>query len=72
MAACIDAGCDYLDICGEPEFMERMEAMYHEKAVGNGSLVVSACGFDSVPAEIGLMFNSSGFRQLCRIGLRLT
>ena len=22
--------CDYLDICGEPEFMERMEAKYHE------------------------------------------
>lgn len=38
--------------------MEKMEAMYHDKAVGNGSLVVSACGFDSVPAEIGLMFNS--------------
>ncbi|KAL8193465.1 hypothetical protein R6Q57_026600 [Mikania cordata] len=58
VAACIEAGCDYLDICGEPEFMERMEAVYHEKAVEMGSLVVSACGFDSVPAELGLLFNS--------------
>ncbi|XP_059645047.1 probable mitochondrial saccharopine dehydrogenase-like oxidoreductase At5g39410 [Cornus florida] len=58
VAACADSGCDYLDICGEPEFMERMEAMFHEKAVEKGSLVVSACGFDSVPAELGLMFNS--------------
>ncbi|KAG6398361.1 hypothetical protein SASPL_139819 [Salvia splendens] len=33
-----ESGCDYLDICGEPEFMERMEA------AENGSLVVSACG----------------------------
>ncbi|MCD7467043.1 hypothetical protein HAX54_004234 [Datura stramonium] len=56
--ACADSGCDYLDICGEPEFMERMEVMYHEKAVEMGSLIVSACGFDSVPAELGLMFNS--------------
>lgn len=56
--ACADSGCDYLDISGEPEFMERMEVNYHDKAVENGSLVVSACGFDSIPAELGLMFNS--------------
>ncbi|GFZ19288.1 hypothetical protein Acr_27g0010270 [Actinidia rufa] len=54
------AACDYLDICGGTEFMERMEA-----AMESGSLVISACGFDSVPAELGLMFNS---RQWCRIG----
>lgn len=58
VAACVESGCDYLDICGEPEFMEKMEAVYHDKAVEKGSLVVSACGFDSVPAELGLMFNS--------------
>nr|XP_016453380.1 PREDICTED: probable mitochondrial saccharopine dehydrogenase-like oxidoreductase At5g39410 [Nicotiana tabacum] len=56
--ACADSGWDYLDICGEPEFMERMEVKYREKAVDMGSLIVSACGFDSVPAELGLMFNS--------------
>ncbi|KAK6129205.1 hypothetical protein DH2020_037035 [Rehmannia glutinosa] len=58
VSACVESGCDYLDICGEPEFMERMEASYHEKAVEKGSLVISACGFDSVPAEIGLLFHS--------------
>lgn len=57
-SACASSGCDYLDICGEPEFMETIEAKYHEKAVETGSLVISACGFDSIPAEIGLMFNS--------------
>ncbi|XP_021297592.1 probable mitochondrial saccharopine dehydrogenase-like oxidoreductase At5g39410 [Herrania umbratica] len=58
VAACASSGCDYLDISGEPEFMERMEAKYHEEAVETGSLVVSACGFDSIPAEMGFMFNS--------------
>ncbi|KAL6135568.1 hypothetical protein ACLB2K_067795 [Fragaria x ananassa] len=58
VAACVESGCDYLDICGEPEFMERMEASYFEKAAEKGSLVISACGFDSVPAELGVMFNS--------------
>ncbi|CAL0314746.1 unnamed protein product [Lupinus luteus] len=58
VAACADTGCNYLDICGEPEFMERMEANYHNRAVETGSLVVSACGFDSIPAELGFIFNS--------------
>ncbi|KAJ0982054.1 hypothetical protein J5N97_010309 [Dioscorea zingiberensis] len=58
VAACVAAGADYLDISGEPEFMERMEAEFHENAVKAGSLVVSACGFDSVPAELGVVFNS--------------
>ncbi|WJX75275.1 hypothetical protein P8452_58824 [Trifolium repens] len=58
VSACADSGCDYLDICGEPEFMERTEANYHERAVETGSLVISACGFDSVPAELGFLFNS--------------
>ncbi|MED6124250.1 hypothetical protein PIB30_057239 [Stylosanthes scabra] len=58
VAACAAAGCDYLDISGEPEFMERMEAKYHDRAAESGALVVSACGFDSMPAELGFMFNS--------------
>lgn len=58
VAACVEAGADYLDISGEPEFMELTEASYHERAAEAGSLVVSACGFDSVPAEMGVMFNS--------------
>lgn len=47
-----------MDISGEPEFMERMEANYHERAEETGSLIVSACGFDSIPAELGLLFNA--------------
>ncbi|GMJ09289.1 hypothetical protein like AT5G39410 [Hibiscus trionum] len=58
VSACASSGCDYLDITGEPEFMEKMEAKYHEKAVETGSLIVSACGFDSIPAEMGVMFNT--------------
>ncbi|CAJ2665742.1 unnamed protein product [Trifolium pratense] len=57
VAACVETGCDYLDITGESEFMDRVEIGYHEKSVKNGSLIVSACGFDSVPAEIGLLFH---------------
>lgn len=53
--ACIESGIDYLDITGEPEFMEKMELLHHQQAVEQGSLVVSACGYDSIPAELGLL-----------------
>ncbi|KAK9037443.1 hypothetical protein V6N11_022354 [Hibiscus sabdariffa] len=35
-----------------------LEAKYHEKAVDTGSLIVKACGFDSIPSEMGVMFNT--------------
>ncbi|XP_020572923.1 probable mitochondrial saccharopine dehydrogenase-like oxidoreductase At5g39410 [Phalaenopsis equestris] len=58
VAACVEVGTDYLDISGEPEFMERMELQYHEMAKHTGALVISACGFDSIPAEMGFIFHS--------------
>ncbi|TVU38052.1 hypothetical protein EJB05_11399 [Eragrostis curvula] len=57
-AACAAAGVDCLDIAGEPEFMERVEADLHDVAARNGALIVSACGFDSVTAELGFLFHS--------------
>lgn len=56
-SACCEAGTDYLDISGEPEFIERTEVEFHEKAADTGALIVSACGFDSIPAEFGMMFH---------------
>ncbi|KAL4376406.1 hypothetical protein GQ457_02G019150 [Hibiscus cannabinus] len=37
---------------------EKIEAKYHGKAVETGSLIVKACGFDSIPSEMGVMFNT--------------
>uniref|UniRef100_J3MMM5 Saccharopine dehydrogenase-like C-terminal domain-containing protein n=2 Tax=Oryza brachyantha TaxID=4533 RepID=J3MMM5_ORYBR len=38
--------------------MERVEAEFHDAAAKNGSLIISACGFDSIPAELGFLFHS--------------
>ncbi|KAL5079241.1 hypothetical protein RYX36_007662 [Vicia faba] len=65
VAACVETGCDYLDITGEAEFMDRVEIGYHEKGVKNGSLIVPACGFDCVPAEIGLLFHLKQWAGEC-------
>lgn len=60
VSACVEHGTDYLDVSGEPEFMERMVADFHASAIDKGALVVSACGFDSVPAELGVQASVSG------------
>lgn len=33
---------------GEPEFVERMQRTYQEKAAANHVTIVHSCGFDSV------------------------
>jgi short subunit dehydrogenase-like uncharacterized protein len=56
VAACADAGTDYLDLTGEPEFLDRMYVGYHERAVETGARIVHACGFDSIPYDLGVQF----------------
>lgn len=62
VSACVDAGTDYLDVCGEPEFMELMEYRFHDKAKRNGCFVVSAAGFDSIPADLGVLYTMQQFQ----------
>jgi len=56
VAACAGAGTDYVDLTGEPEFVDSMFVRYHEKAVATGARIVHACGFDSVPHDLGARF----------------
>lgn len=46
--ACVEQGCDYVDVTGEPEFVERMQRTYHDQAKKNKVTLVHCCGFDSV------------------------
>jgi short subunit dehydrogenase-like uncharacterized protein len=56
VAACADAGTDYCDITGEGEFVDRMYVAHHATAVASGARLVHACGFDSIPYDLGAMF----------------
>ena len=53
VAACANAGTDYVDLTGEPEFVDQMYLQHHETAVRTGARLVHACGFDSVPHDLG-------------------
>lgn len=46
LAACVEAGCDYVDLCGEPAWMRRMIDLHEQAAQRSGSRVVFSCGFD--------------------------
>ncbi|CAK0808969.1 unnamed protein product [Prorocentrum cordatum] len=61
--ACIEAGTDYVDICGEPEFMERTLLRYQEAAVAAGVIVCHACAFDSIPADLGVIHSALLYRR---------
>jgi len=54
--ACAEAGTDYVDLTGEPEFVDRMYVKYHETAVASGARLVHSCGFDSIPHDLGALF----------------
>jgi short subunit dehydrogenase-like uncharacterized protein len=56
VAACAAAGTDYVDLTGEPEFVDRMWLAHHERARRSGARLVHSCGFDSVPYDLGVLF----------------
>jgi short subunit dehydrogenase-like uncharacterized protein len=54
--ACAEHGTDYTDLTGEPEFVDRMFVKYDAHARANGARIVHACGFDSIPHDLGARF----------------
>src|SRR5579872_6019629 len=53
VAACVDAGTDYCDSTGEPQFVRAMIDAHHERAGKTGARIVHCCGFDSIPSDLG-------------------
>lgn len=56
VAACADTGTDYLDLTGEPEFVDLTYVRHDARARETGARLVHACGFDSVPHDLGVYF----------------
>jgi len=54
--ACVEAGADYVDLCGEVLFMREMIAKYQTAAIQSGARLVFSCGFDSIPFDLGVQY----------------
>lgn len=53
---CAETGTDYCDLTGEVQWMARMIAAHEATAKQTGARIVHACGFDSVPSDLGVQF----------------
>jgi short subunit dehydrogenase-like uncharacterized protein len=53
---CTATGTDYCDLTGEPQWMWRMLHRYEAAARKSGARIVHACGFDSIPSDLGVHF----------------
>ncbi|XP_034235421.1 saccharopine dehydrogenase-like oxidoreductase isoform X2 [Thrips palmi] len=60
--ACIASGAHHVDVSGEPQYMDRMQLEHHDAALQKGVYIVSACGFDSIPDDLGLVFLQKQFK----------
>ena len=55
LAACVAAGTDYADLCGEPVWMRQMIDKYHAAAQASGARIAFSAGFDSIPFDLGVL-----------------
>lgn len=56
VALCAAHGTDYVDLCGEPEFVDRVYLEQHALAEATGARLVHACGFEAIPHDLGVFF----------------
>jgi len=54
LAACVAAGVDYFDLCGEPTWMRQKIEQHEQAAKKSGARIVFSCGYDSLPFELGV------------------
>ncbi|XP_034043763.1 saccharopine dehydrogenase-like oxidoreductase [Thalassophryne amazonica] len=60
--ACVENGAHHIDICGEPQFLEGMQLNYHSQAADRGVYIIGSCGFDSIPADMGVLYTRDQFK----------
>ncbi|WP_426571903.1 saccharopine dehydrogenase family protein [Aquihabitans sp. McL0605] len=76
VAAVAAAGTDYCDLTGEPQWMRKMIDAHSAAAAASGARIVHACGFDSIPSDLGVWFTqqraAERFDEPCtRIDMRV-
>ncbi|KAJ0178009.1 hypothetical protein K1T71_006882 [Dendrolimus kikuchii] len=57
----IECQTHYVDVSGEPQFIETMQLKYHKQAEEAGVYIISACGLDSIPNDMGVIFLEKNF-----------
>ena len=76
LRACVVAGTDYADLCGEPVWMRQMVDALDGEAKATGARISFSSGFDSIPFDLGVLmlqqealarFGAPAPRVKCRV-----
>jgi len=59
--ACVDNGTHHVDVSGEPQFIETIQLKYDALAKEKNIFIISACGLDSIPCDLGLIYLENKF-----------
>lgn len=51
---CVEQGVHYCDLAGESHWVKRMIDAHGAQALQTGACIVSCCGFDSIPSDLGV------------------
>jgi short subunit dehydrogenase-like uncharacterized protein len=68
VAACAEYGTDYADLSSDPEFLGQSNERYHALAEMSRAKIVHACGFDSMPHDLGAYFTVKALRRRLTLG----
>ena len=54
VTACVEHHTHYVDITGETPWIKSLIDRYHERTVRSNTVILPACGFDSIPSDLGV------------------
>ena len=61
VASCVKNSTHYVDITGENFWVRELIAKHHEEAKQKGLRIIPACGYDSIPSDLGVFFAAKSF-----------
>ena len=64
LGACARSGTHYCDISAEPHWIRTMMEAHAAEAAQTGARIVHACGMDSIPSDVGVLFLQRRAREL--------
>jgi len=63
VSACVRTGTHYCDLTGEAHWIRNMIDAHQVAAARTGARIVHACGFDSIPSDMGVFFLQGKARE---------
>ena len=61
--ACVETGTHYVDITGEAIWVRDLIDNYHQECVSKKIKIIPACGYDSIPSDLGTYFTAKQINE---------